>query len=94
MRGDSVKRPDVEEAVPPRPPPSVPHEQISVRIPTSWLADADELAVVLARPGFTTTRSDILRAAIAKGLEVLRRDAGATTPQASSPPRRRGTKRS
>lgn len=65
----------------PRPPSTA--VQIAIRLPAEWLAEADALAIVMARPGFSTTRSDVLRAAIAKGLEVLR--AETRPPPASSP---------
>lgn len=56
----------------PRPPSSA--IQISMRIPAEWLAEAAQLATALQRPGFTCTRSDVLRNAIARGLEAIRAD--------------------
>ncbi len=46
--------------------------QTPLRIPAEWVAEADELAKLMARPGFSSTRSEVLRAAIVKGLAVLR----------------------
>lgn len=51
---------------------------MSLRIPSEWIAQADELAKLMARPGFSSTRSEVLRAAIVKGLEVLRAEFGPT----------------
>jgi Arc/MetJ-type ribon-helix-helix transcriptional regulator len=53
----------------PRPPSDA--VQIALRLPKSFLAQADELAPLLSRPGFEASRSDALRAALARGLESL-----------------------
>jgi hypothetical protein len=53
----------------PRPPSNA--VQIALRIPKPWLEQADALAPLLSRPGFEASRSDALRAAMAKGLETL-----------------------
>jgi uncharacterized membrane protein len=53
--------------------------QTPLRIPKEWVAEADELAKLMARPGFSSTRSEVLRAAIAKGLAVLRAELPSTT---------------
>jgi hypothetical protein len=46
--------------------------QLAIRVPTSWIVEADELARAMSRPGMDATRSDAFRAAMAKGLEALR----------------------
>ncbi len=46
--------------------------QVSVRIPNAWLADLDLVAEQLSRPGIELVRADILRAAIARGLQELK----------------------
>jgi hypothetical protein len=53
----------------PRPPSDA--VQIALRVPGPWLTEADKIAKFLSRPGFEASRSDALRAALAKGLEVL-----------------------
>lgn len=56
--------------------------QIALRLPSEWLAEADQIAKLMSRPGVTVTRSDALRAAVAKGLETLRVEfQGAGTPK-------------
>lgn len=45
---------------------------VGLRLSPDWLSQADDLAVRLARPGETLSRSDILRMAIAQGLKSLR----------------------
>lgn len=67
----------VENGVP-RPPSTA--KQIAIRLPQEVLDEADRLARVLVRPGFTMTRSDVLRAAAIEGLKVL---AAQATPPAS-----------
>ena len=46
--------------------------QITFRVPSSWLGEADQIASMLARPGFEAGRTDGFRAAMARGFEVLR----------------------
>jgi hypothetical protein len=53
----------------PRPPSDA--EQIALRVPKAWLAQADEIAKLISRPGFEASRTDAFRAAIAKGFELL-----------------------
>lgn len=57
----------------PRPPSDA--VQIAIRVPKDWLADADEIATLISRPGFLASRTDGFRAAIARGFEALREDA-------------------
>lgn len=71
----------------PRPPSSA--IQIALRIPAEWLEEVDRLTTKLVRPGMSSTRSDVLRAAIAKGLEVFR----AELDEPSTPPKKRPTKK-
>jgi hypothetical protein len=58
----------------PRPPSD--SVQIAIRVPKSWLEDADDIAALISRPGFQASRTDGFRAAIARGFEALRADAG------------------
>ena len=54
--------------------PRAPSENISqvvIRIPEAWVERADELIAWIARPGVAATRTDVLRAALAKGLDAL-----------------------
>ena len=53
----------------PRPPSDA--EQIALRVPKTWLAQADDLARLISRPGFEASRTDAFRAAIARGFEVM-----------------------
>jgi hypothetical protein len=46
--------------------------QITFRIPSAWPGEADEIAKLLSRPGMPASRTDAIRAAIAKGFEVIR----------------------
>ncbi len=68
---------DVETGVP-RPPSDA--VQIALRLPKPWLAEADEIAALISRPGFEASRTDAFRAAIARGFEVLRAEAKAQKP--------------
>jgi hypothetical protein len=71
----------------PRPPSD--SVQIAIRVPKSWLDDADEIAELISRPGFTASRTDGFRAALARGFEALRADAAATGTKAETKPRKR-----
>jgi hypothetical protein len=51
-------------------PPSKPTEQITFRLPSAWLGRADALTGHLGYPGNPATRTDVLRAAIARGLKA------------------------
>jgi hypothetical protein len=53
--------------------------QLTLRVPGDWQALADELATLMSRPGVPMSRSDAYRAAIARGLEVLRAEYSAET---------------
>lgn len=48
-------------------------EQITFRLERKYLRLADDVAKVLSRPGIEASRTDALRAAIAVGLEQLRK---------------------
>lgn len=54
----------------PRPPADT--VQVTFRVPSGWLLEADTVADLLSRPGMRASRTDAFRAAIAKGFEVLR----------------------
>ncbi len=46
--------------------------QVAFKIPDSWLERAEVLAIALSRPGISTvTKTEILRAALGRGLDVL-----------------------
>lgn len=62
-----------EHARVPRPPSN--SVQVALRIPAEWVAEADEVAKLISRPGFQAARADAFRAAMAKGFEVLRAEA-------------------
>jgi len=72
-------------------PPSGNDEQIALRLPKEWTARADRLRDrgVIAKPGVGVTRSDVLRAAIARGLEALEADADAPAPKPAKSTRTR-----
>ena len=55
--------------------PSENTSQVALRLPEAWLDRCDALAPALSIPGITATRTDVLRAAIARGLEELEADA-------------------
>jgi hypothetical protein len=57
----------------PRPPSDA--VQIAIRVPKAWLTEADEIAKIISRPGFEASRTDAFRAAIARGFEVMKREA-------------------
>jgi hypothetical protein len=50
--------------------------QITFKIPQEWIDKADHLASAMSRPGLTLTRTDVLRTALAQGLDALRDEAG------------------
>jgi hypothetical protein len=55
--------------------PSENTSQVALRLPEAWLDRCDALAPALSIPGITATRTDVLRAAIARGLDELEADA-------------------
>lgn len=61
--------------MPPRDPDET-QQQISVRLPVTWLESLDRLAAAMSRPGIDLTRANALRAAIARGIEELERELG------------------
>jgi hypothetical protein len=67
-------------------PPKKDTQQVTLRIPTEWLAKADELAKRLAPPGADFGRTDALRAAIAKGFEWFELEAEEEQPRAKAKP--------
>ncbi len=58
--------------------------QIALRVPDAWLERCDALLSWISRPGINTTRTDIMRAALAHGLEALEQERAA-----ESKPRKR-----
>ena len=64
--------------------PSENTSQVALRLPEAWLERCDALAPALSIPGISATRTDVLRAAIARGLDELEADAKekATAPRA------------
>ena len=48
--------------------------QVTVRIPKAWFSRLDALLPTLTEPGIYATRSDAIRAATARGLDVLEAD--------------------
>ena len=58
-----------EDGSMPRPPSDA--VQIAIRVPKAWLAQADDVAKLISRPGFEASRTDAFRAAIARGFEAF-----------------------
>jgi len=61
--------------------------QVAFKVPETWINRADKTAGLMSRPGITTTRTDVLRAALIRGLEALEAevspvDAKTTKPRA------------
>jgi predicted DNA-binding protein len=58
-------------------------EQVALRLPKEWTERADRLRDrgVIAEPGVGVTRSDVLRAAISRGLDALEAEADAPKPK-------------
>lgn len=47
--------------------------RLNLLVPGEWLDEAAELAPVLAEPGATLARADVLRMALRRGLDELQR---------------------
>lgn len=62
-------------------PPSENATQIAIRIPDEWLKRADALIPLITRPGISATRTDVVRAALARGLDVLEAEIGIAAPR-------------
>lgn len=45
--------------------------QVAFKVPVAWLGTADEIVSRRSVGGFTTTRTEVLRAALKTGLECL-----------------------
>ena len=56
----------------PRPPTDA--VQIAIRVPKAWTERADRLIPTLSKPGVTASRTDVFRAAMARGFEEFERD--------------------
>jgi|HubBroStandDraft_1064217.scaffolds.fasta_scaffold428071_1 hypothetical protein len=54
--------------------------QLAVRIPRAWLSRLDALIPKIAQAGVQTTRTDAIRAALAKGIDALEAQFGDDTP--------------
>lgn len=80
---------DVEDGMP-RPPSDT--VQVAIRIPADWLGEADRLAALISRPGFVASRTDALRAAMARGFESLRAELAPEAPTRSAAKQRPKTK--
>jgi hypothetical protein len=63
--------------------------QITFRIPTEWLAEADLAADRLSSPGMRASRTDAFRAAIARGFEVMKAERKAPASEPSKPSKKR-----
>lgn len=48
--------------------------QLTVRLNNDWLPRLDVAAAQLSRPGLELTRADVIRVAVARGLEAIERD--------------------
>ena len=57
------------------PRPKSDSEQINLTLPSAWLEQANQYAGWLSRPGMTVGRSDVLRMALAAGMEHVRAEA-------------------
>ena len=69
--------------------------QVAFKVPAAWLTTADAIASERSIGGFTTTRTEVLRAALKTGLERLEREAVAIgrKKRGSSPKRSRGRRK-
>jgi hypothetical protein len=55
--------------------------QVTLALPGAWLDDAQRIAEVRAESGgFETTRAEVLRVALRRGLDALAAEHGATRP--------------
>lgn len=76
--------------MPPREPADT--SPISLRIPNAWFAELDELGVRMSRPGIELGRSDVIRAAIARGIQELMTETQPETRDRKSEPKPREPK--
>jgi hypothetical protein len=51
---------------------------ISLHVPPEWCRRADPVATKMSRPGLEMRRADVLRMALAHGLELMEREVGIT----------------
>ena len=51
--------------------------QIALRVPPTWIEEAEEVAQLLSRPGLPVSKTEAFRAAIARGFEAIRADVAA-----------------
>jgi hypothetical protein len=50
------------------------HTALSVRLADDILKELDKLRITLATPGLTLCRVDVLRVALVRGIEVLKKE--------------------
>jgi len=62
--------------------PSENDTPIGFKVPSEWLPRADKIAAALSRPGLTpVTRTEVLRLALGRGLDVLEEETPAPKPR-------------
>jgi hypothetical protein len=67
--------------------------QVAVRIPESWIARADKLTGRLTMtPEIQVNRTDVLRAAIGRGLDALENQYGAPPTEPTADAQKGGTR--
>lgn len=59
--------------------------QVTLRVPKELIPVADEVSELISRPGLRASRNDAFRAALARGLEVLRSEELAARERKSEP---------
>ena len=57
-------------------PPKKDTVQVTFRVPSEWIKDADAIAKAFSVPGFDMSRTDVFRMAIVNGFAKLRLDIG------------------
>jgi hypothetical protein len=62
----------------PRPKGSNTHT-LNLLVPPDWMKEAEQLTAPLSEPGVNLTRADVLRKALRRGLDELKRDTQART---------------
>ena len=67
-------------------PPRKKTDQITFRLPTAWIDEAERLAKTLARPGEELSRTDVFRMAVWHGLSRMRDDEKTAKKAQKKPP--------
>jgi hypothetical protein len=62
--------------------------QVAIRIEDELFARLDALVTKLSPPGMALPRSEVIRAALVKGLEVLEAEAGVASPKPTKKPKK------